>query len=79
MKFNFNIFDNDLILTLILTNSNIAKIKRGTMLRQTAECGEDRDKKISSIDQQAGGTRLSQSIRSLTVVGVRQMVFYAST
>lgn len=48
------------------------------MLRQTAECGEDRDK-ISSIDQQAGGTRLSQSIRSLTVVGVRQMVFYAST
>lgn len=49
------------------------------MLRQTAECGEDRDKKISSIDQQAGGTRLSQSIRSLTVVGVRQMVFYAST
>lgn len=53
MVFNFNIFDNDLILTLILTNSDIAKIKeRGTMLRQTAECGEDRDKKISSIDQQ---------------------------
>lgn len=49
------------------------------MLWQTAECDEDRDKKISPIDQQAGDTSLSQSIRSLTVVGVRQMVFYAST